>query len=150
METKVFRFPGGSSNRLGNMDMNLLVDFLKEQGVEYYDWNISSGDGGGTLMPVDIIVENCVKNIQRYDTSIILMHDSALKTTTVEALPQILEAILAMEDTVILPITANSKPVHHVIKPWEEPKEDATVSKEEESVATQETEEKEEKKEISK
>lgn len=149
VETKVFRFPGGSSNRLGKTDMNLIVDFLKEQGVEYYDWNISSGDGGGTLMPVEMIVENCTKNIQRYETSIILMHDSALKTTTVEALPQILEAILAMEDTVILPITANSKPVHHVIKPWKET-EEVPVSEDEESVAAQETEDKEEKKEISK
>lgn len=150
VETKVFRFPGGSSNRLGKTDMNLIVDFLKEQGVEYYDWNISSGDGGGTLMPVEVIVENCTKNIQRYDTSIILMHDSALKTTTVEALPQILETILAMEDTVILPITANSQPVHHVIKPWEKPKEEVTVSEEEDMTASQETEDKEEKKEISK
>ena len=150
VETKVFRFPGGSSNRLGKTDMNLIVEFLKEQGVEYYDWNISSGDGGGTLMPVEVIVENCTKNIQRYDTSIILMHDSALKTTTVEALPQILETILAMEDTVILPITANSQPVHHVIKPWEKPKEEVTVSKEEDMTVSQDTEDKEEKKEISK
>ena len=94
VETKVFRFPGGSSNRLGNMDMNLLVDFLKEQGVEYYDWNISSGDGGGTLMPVDIIVENCVKNIQRYDTSIILMHDSYAQTA--ELLPWIIEYLQSL------------------------------------------------------
>ncbi len=143
VETKVFRFPGGSSNRLGNMDMNLVVEFLKEQGVEYYDWNISSGDGGGTLMPVEMIVENCTKNIQRYDTSIILMHDSALKTTTVEALPQILEAILAMEDTVILPITANSQPVHHVIKPWEEVEEEATVSEEAEPDVSRKPEENE-------
>lgn len=146
VETKVFRFPGGSSNRLGKTDMNLFVDFLKEQGVEYYDWNISSGDGGGTLMPVEMIVENCTKNIRRYDTSIILMHDSALKTTTVEALPQILEAILAMDDTVILPITSATQPIHHVIKTKEEKK--AQVS--EEPVATKEPEEDQEKKEISK
>lgn len=143
VETKVFRFPGGSSNRLGNMDMNLIVEFLKEQGVEYYDWNISSGDGGGTLMPVEVIVENCTKNIQKYDTSIILMHDSALKTTTVEALPQILEAILAMEDTVILPITAASQPVHHVIKPWEEVEEETPVSEEAEPDVSQKPEENE-------
>ncbi len=119
VETKYFRFPGGSSNRLGKIDMNEVVAFLQEQGVEYYDWNISSGDGGGTLMPTDVIVENCTKDILRYDTSIILMHDSASKTTTVEALPQIIEAILAMEDTAILPITEGSKPIHHVIKSLE-------------------------------
>ncbi len=147
VETKVFRFPGGSSNRLGKTDMNLIVDFLKEQGVEYYDWNISSGDGGGTLMPTEMIVENCTKNIRRYDTSIVLMHDSALKTTTVEALPQILEAILAMDDTVILPITSATQPIHHVIKPWEDEKE---TKDSKEPVASKEPEEDQEKKEISK
>lgn len=116
VETKVFRFPGGSSNKLGKTDMNVFVDFLKEQGVEYYDWNISSGDGGGNLMPAEVIVDNCIKNISRHDTSIILMHDSAGKTTTVEALPYILEAITDMEDVAILPITEATNPVHHVIK----------------------------------
>ncbi len=119
VETKYFRFPGGSSNRLGKIDMNEVVELLQEQGVEYYDWNISSGDGGGTLMPAEVIVKNCTKDIMRYETSIILMHDSASKTTTVEALPQIIEEILAMEDTAILPITESSAPIHHVIKPME-------------------------------
>ena len=119
VETKYFRFPGGSSNTMGKIDMNEVVEFLQEQGVEYYDWNISSGDGGGTLMPADVIVENCTEDILRYESSIILMHDSVGKTTTVEALPQIIAAIQAMEDTAILPITQASKPIHHVIKPLE-------------------------------
>ena len=139
VETKYFRFPGGSSNRMGKIDMNEVVEFLQEQDVEYYDWNISSGDGGGTLMPTDVIVKNCTKDILRYDTSIILMHDSAGKTTTVEALPQIIEAIQAMEDTAILPITESSQPIHHVIKPMkqeetedEEPEEKEPVQEEKE------------------
>ena len=98
-------------------------------------------------MPTEMIVENCTKNIRRYDTSIVLMHDSALKTTTVEALPQILEAILAMDDTVILPITSATQPIHHVIKPWEDEKE---TKDSKEPVATKEPEEDQEKKEISK
>jgi hypothetical protein len=73
-------------------------------------------------------VDNCVKDISRYDTSVILMHDSAGKTTTVEALPLMLEKILAMEDTAILPITDSTKPVHHVIQPRE--KEEVTEEKE--------------------
>lgn len=136
VETKYFRFPGGSSNTLGKIDMNEVVEFLQEQGVEYYDWNISSGDGGGTLMPADVIVENCTEDILRYETSIILMHDSAGKTTTVEALPQIIEAIQAMEDTAILPITQASKPIHHVIKPREtEETEKKEVTREEKEIS---------------
>ncbi len=137
VETKYFRFPGGSSNTLSKVDMNEFVEFLETQDVEYYDWNISSGDGGGNLMPTKVIVDNCIKDISRYDTSIILLHDSASKTTTVEALPQMLEKILAMEDTAILPITEMTKPVHHVIQP-----------REKEEVAEEESRQKE--KEISK
>ena len=43
-----------------------------------------------------------------------MLHDSAEKPTTVEALPDIIENILARPDTVILPITENTRPVHHV------------------------------------
>ena len=141
VESSFYRFPGGSSNTLSELNMSVFVDFLQEQGVEYYDWNISSGDGGGNLMPAEMILENCVKYISRYETSIILMHDSANKTTTVEALPQLLEQILAMEDTVILPITESSKPIHHSIKVKEEEKKETEkpeekVTKEKENVQT--------------
>ena len=47
-------------------------------------------------------------------TAIILMHDSADKPTTVEALPTIIENILALDDTVILPITDDTEPVQHI------------------------------------
>ena len=116
VETIHYRFPGGSSNTISDLSMEEFIEFLEEQGVEYYDWNISSGDGGSTLVPVEVLVENCTANIAKYETSIILMHDSAAKTTTVEALPQIIETIQAMEDTVILPITENTQAVHHVVK----------------------------------
>lgn len=116
VETTHYRFPGGSSNALSELSMQVFIDFLEEQGMEYYDWNISSGDGSSILLPVEMILENCTAKISRYGTSIVLMHDSASKTTTVEALPQIIETIQAMEDTVILPITENTQPVHHEIK----------------------------------
>ena len=44
----------------------------------------------------------------------ILMHDAADKHATVEALPQIIETIQAMEDTEILPITEDTNPVQHL------------------------------------
>ncbi len=145
VESTHFRFPGGSSNKLGKLSMTEFIAFLEEQGVEYYDWNISSGDGGAHLVPVEVLLENCTAKISRYDTSIILMHDSASKTTTVEALPQILETILAMKDTAILPITENTQAVHHVIrKPkveQEEVEDQAEKSKDSEEVEENENKE---------
>lgn len=110
-----YRFPGGSSNTATNMNMQECVDFLKEQGVEYYDWNIVSGDGSSRKLSKEVIIRNCTESIVNYGTSIILLHDASSKTETVEALPEIIEAILAIEGAAILPITENTKAVHHVI-----------------------------------
>jgi len=113
VKSQVYRFPGGSSNTVSDLDMELFGEYLHEQGVVFFDWNISSGDGGSAVLPVETLLENCTSTVGRYSTSVILMHDSAGKKTTVEALPEIIETILAMDDTVILPITQATKPVQH-------------------------------------
>lgn len=110
----VYRFPGGSSNTVSKINMKDCAKYLDSQGVRFFDWNISSGDGGSYLVPVETLVENCTKNISKHSTSVILMHDSAGKSTTVEALPTIIETILEMEDTVILPITDETTPIQHI------------------------------------
>lgn len=114
IQSTCYRFPGGSSNTVSDIDMHVFADFLAEQEIEYYDWNISSGDAGSVLLDVDTLVQNSTADIARHGTSIILMHDAASRHTTVEALPQIIENILAMEDTVILPITEETTPIHHI------------------------------------
>lgn len=111
-----YRFPGGSSNTVGDMNMQEAVDFLVEQGVEYYDWNVISGDGSSRSLSKEEIVKNCTETILNYGTSIVLLHDAASKKETVEALPEVIETILAMEDTVILPITEETTAIHHVIR----------------------------------
>ncbi|MCM1118018.1 MAG: polysaccharide deacetylase [bacterium] len=114
IQSVYYRFPGGSSNTISDIDMQVFADFLAEQEVEYYDWNLSSGDGGSVLLDVDTLIRNSTEGIMQHGTSIILMHDAASRPTTVEALPQIIENILAMDDTVILPITEETTPVHHI------------------------------------
>lgn len=114
VKSTVYRFPGGSSNTVSKLDMWDFADYLEEQDVRFFDWNISSGDGGKELLTVETLVSNSTADIEKYETSIILLHDSANKRTTVEALPIIIENILAMEDTVILPITDDTEPVQHI------------------------------------
>lgn len=114
-QTPVFyRFPGGSSNTVSRVDMHELADYLREQGVVYYDWNVSSGDAKDNGVPVEEIVYDSTLDIESRKTSVILFHDTAMKETTVQALPEILETILAMEDTAILPITDNTELVQHI------------------------------------
>ncbi len=114
VKSTLYRFPGGSSNTVSNVDMKQFADYLSEQGITFYDWNISSGDGSSVLLPIETLVENCTKDIEQWNTSIILLHDSGDKRTTVDALPTIIENILAVEDTVILPITEETRPVQHI------------------------------------
>ncbi len=114
VESTVYRFPGGSSNTISDMDMHDFADYLDTQDVRFFDWNISSGDGGKELLTVEALVENSTADIEKFETSVILMHDAASKSTTVEALPIIIENILALEDTVILPITDETELVQHI------------------------------------
>ena len=44
VESIYYRFPGGSSNMVSNIDMHEFIDYLDSQGVEYFDWNVSSGE----------------------------------------------------------------------------------------------------------
>lgn len=108
----VYRFPGGSSNQVSTVDMQELKAYLDEIGVTWYDWNISSGDATGHLSK-DRIVENATRNLENYHEAVILFHDAADKKTTLQALPEIIERILAMEDTVIVPITETTVPIQH-------------------------------------
>lgn len=114
VKSRYYRFPGGSSNTVSPIDMHEYADYLSDQGVTFFDWNISSGDASSRKISVDTLVANCTDDLDRWQTSIILMHDSADKHTTVEALPAIIENILAMDDTVILPITDDTRPVQHI------------------------------------
>lgn len=114
VKSRYYRFPGGSSNTVSPVDMREYAGYLADQGVTFFDWNISSGDASSRKIPVDTLVDNCTGDLEKWQTSIILMHDSAGKHTTVEALPTIIENILAMDDTVILPITDDTRPVQHI------------------------------------
>lgn len=108
------RFPGGSSNTVSRVDMHELIEYLDEQDIAYFDWNVSSGDASSAYISPENIVRNCTADLAEYDTSIILLHDAYEKKSTVEALPALIEKIQAMEDTKILPITDDTEAIHHI------------------------------------
>lgn len=110
---RFYRFPGGSSNTVSKMPMSELCDYLTDNGITYFDWNVSSKDAVSPMRPAQEIVRNCTQNLENFDNAVILLHDAANKTSTVEALPEIIESIKAMENTEILPITEETVAVHH-------------------------------------
>ncbi len=116
VECSLYRFPGGSSNSIGKKNIQEYIAYLDEEGIVYYDWNISSGDASGVLLSVDDIVKNSTFELEKYNSAYILFHDGSTKKNTVEALPEIIERIQAMDNTEIVPITESSVPVQQVIK----------------------------------
>ena len=112
--SRIYRFPGGSSNTVASIPITDFIDYLNEQGIRYFDWNIASGDVADANVSKDTIVSNCLRSIEKYDECVILLHDLAERKTTVEALDAVIDSILKMDNTVILPITDETVPVQHV------------------------------------
>ncbi|MDE7333727.1 MAG: polysaccharide deacetylase [Lachnospiraceae bacterium] len=110
---RIYRFPGGSSNAVSNVDIQELIDYLDENGIIYFDWNITAGDAENGNLSAERILENCVGNIDNVNRGMILMHDASNRNTTVEALPGIIERIQERGDAVILPVTDGTEPIHH-------------------------------------
>lgn len=123
VKTMYYRFPGGSSNSVDGVGIRKLIQCLQEEGVVYYDWNISSQDATGVRYTSEELVENCMGSIEKYETAIVLLHDAAGKDTTVEALPMLIERIQSMDHTELLPITDETVPVQHIKITQEETEE---------------------------
>nr|WP_246578219.1 polysaccharide deacetylase family protein [Clostridium frigoris] len=85
--TKLVRFPGGSFGAK-------LKPFRKElnnHGYNYVDWNDLTGDAEGQNIPVYKLLDNLKKYTKGKEHVVILMHDFSTKSTTVQALPQVIE-----------------------------------------------------------
>lgn len=111
--SQFYRFPGGSSNTVSKEPMSTFCDYLTDNGITYFDWNVSSKDATNPMRSADEIVKNCTEDLERYNNAVILMHDAVSKSSTVEALPEIIERVQAMDDTEILPITEETVVIHH-------------------------------------
>lgn len=61
----------------------------------YFDWNVDSGDASGHGVPAQTIIDNVLSGAAGKQRAIILMHDTAAKDTTVDALPAIIEGLKA-------------------------------------------------------
>lgn len=114
VDCKLYRFPGGSSNQVSKVDMRILADFLDQQDTIFFDWNASAQDAVNYRLTADQLVDNLMENYDRYPDIVMLMHDSEINTNTVEAIPKLIERILERGDSVILPITDETKLIQHL------------------------------------
>jgi peptidoglycan/xylan/chitin deacetylase (PgdA/CDA1 family) len=114
VDCNIVRLPGGSSNTVSRVDMNEVVSYLNDEGILYFDWNVSSQDASSNILSADEIADNVLNNLNKYNNSIVLLHDASNKDTTVEALPIIIEKTLESGDSVFLPISEDTVLVQHL------------------------------------
>jgi peptidoglycan/xylan/chitin deacetylase (PgdA/CDA1 family) len=113
VDCKLYRFPGGSSNKVSGQDMSYFIDFLNKKNIKYFDWNISSGDATSNAYTSDELIENVMNDVVKYKTSVVLMHDAGDKDQTVEALPRLIE-LLQSKGAIIMPISDDTDLIQHV------------------------------------
>ena len=90
--TRLFRFPGGSSNTVSrNYNygiMTRLVKSMTDMGYVYFDWNVDSGDAlGGAKSSYDV-ANNVAAGCLEHTASVVLQHDT--KGFSVQAVENIL------------------------------------------------------------
>lgn len=112
VDCRYYRFPGGSSNRVTQVPVNDLIDYLDSAGLTYFDWNALNNDAVITGQTPDQLVKNILKDALNYDDTIILMHDLDCCHETVESLPSLIEQ-LEEHGYEILPIDDDTPHIQH-------------------------------------
>lgn len=92
VESKIIRFPGGSSNTISRNYsqgiMTTLTGMVLEKGYRYFDWNVDSNDAGGARSSAEVY-NNVTRNLSKYRSNVVLMHD--IKVTTRDAIRNIIK-----------------------------------------------------------
>lgn len=113
VDTKLLRFPGGSSNQVSEIEMTDFINYVTEKGYTYYDWNVVNGDATLKNYTEQELVDNVINGVKKYETSIVLMHDASNKDLTVSSLSTVIEELLNM-NAQILPINEETKLIRHM------------------------------------
>lgn len=112
VNTKLIRFPGGSSNTVSRFNpgiMSRLTNEAVNRGYRYFDWNVSSGDAGGAKT-ADQVFENVINGIKGRRVSVVLQHDT--KGFSVDAVERII--IWGLENGyAFLPLDSTSPTAAH-------------------------------------
>ena len=88
------RFPGGSSNLVSRHYsrgiMSRLVKEVDNLGYSYFDWNVSSGDAGGSQNSSQVY-KSVTRGLKKNRDNVVLMHDFSNNNKTIDALDSIIK-----------------------------------------------------------
>ena len=108
---EVFRFPGGSLNAYNQNLYEEIIAEMQRRGFVYYDWSLSAEDAAKVSPKAEQITAHILEGAQKHDRAVALMHDSHLRTSTVQALPGLIDGLreqgfeLAAIDRSVKPIS---------------------------------------------
>lgn len=112
----IVRFPGGASNTISSSYhsgiMSKLAKSVPAHGYQYFDWNLSGGDSSSPPPPAEDIAHNVLSSVGEKQRICVLMHDTTIKHTTVEALPAIIEGLRSHGYTFGM-LAKDTPPFHH-------------------------------------
>ena len=113
-KSKLFRFPGGSSNTVSRKYakgvVRQIANKMTSMGYTYFDWDVTSGDASGASR--NKIYNNVVNGAKRCSKCVILMHD--IKSNTANELDHILST-LTSQGYRFGTLSSSSPTAHHSI-----------------------------------
>ena len=109
----IYRFPGGSGNKVNKNGMNKFIRYLKNKNILYYDWNVLNGDATGEVFTKDQLNQNILEGVASKKRSIVLMHDTQDKRSTVDSLPELLEELIN-QGAELLPLNEDVTPIQQI------------------------------------
>ena len=119
-DVKLYRFPGGSSNRVSDVDIYDCIQWLTDEGYTYYDWNALNEDAEAEYTEPSILNANVLRYIHgNSGDSVVLMHDLDGHPESLQALPELIDKLLE-EGYELVAIDENTEPVQHRRLPTEE------------------------------
>jgi len=113
-ETKMFRFPGGSSNTVSKNTPGIMTELVKqagEKGLSYFDWNVASGDAANNISGAEVL-QNCKVGVANFKNAVVLCHD--VKEYTVNVMDEFITWALSKGYT-FAPLTPESDGAHHQV-----------------------------------
>jgi peptidoglycan/xylan/chitin deacetylase (PgdA/CDA1 family) len=95
IHTKIIRFPGGASNAVSKKYspgiMKKLTRSVLREGYVFFDWNAANNDATGQPIDKAGMLAAVKESAKNKNCVCVLMHDTKVKNTTVEALPDIID-----------------------------------------------------------
>lgn len=83
IESKIIRFPGGSSNtvsrRYSSGIMTTLTSMVLDKGYRYFDWNVDSMDASSARNSSNVY-NNVTSHLSKNRANVVLMHDTKAMT----------------------------------------------------------------------